>query len=398
MKIRINRQTIALLLAISTIVYQSITSMTNQGEVQGGINILSVLWLGVVLLSILLFLTSDRRDKLKLDYLLLFYNLYAIIVCLFNGYISKFFAQPTLIFSITFWIFIYYIFYDSSRRGFINYQKLSTFFFILMVVLFVLFFSYYNANSSSEYYAGLNVVYYLLFLLPFILINNNKRIVYTCLVLVFICVLLSCKRGALVTYVVGVTFWFLNNKDEYTRNEKIKKILLYLVILSVSVVLFYIVVNRFNLSIGDRMRSFLTGDDEGGSGRLKIWGSILTQAKQDDVFAIIFGRGFDSTKMNSKYLLYHLTWAHNDYLQVFMDYGVIGLVTLLVIISKLFRYGKLMKTESIHYYASFVSSVLMFVICCFISMVLSNSFWFLSMAAFWGCVIGDFERRRYEQS
>ena len=93
-----------------------------------------------------------------------------------------------------------------------------------------------------------------------------------------------------------------------------------------------------------------------------------------------------------------MAWAHNDFLQVLFDYGIIGLTIFCSIIVKLFMIARKMKRVQYCYYAPFLASLVIFVICCFVSMVTLQPQWFLAMAAFWGSVIGDFEQKGLENT
>lgn len=399
MKIRVSKYTIALLLAMSTIIYTSISAFLSQSGSTQGISLLSMMWLGVALFAVWLFLSGSKIGKAKrLSYLLVLYYIYAILVCLMNGYLGRFIAQPTFILSISFWIFIYYIFYECARNAIINLQRMSNLFFVLFLICFSLMVLYYNTFSSKEYYTGFNVVYYLLFMLPFILINQNKKVVYTSLVLVTISVILSAKRGALIALFVAGTLWFLNTDNGYSIWQKVSRLLKYLLVMMCFIALFAFVASKLDSGLLERMMQFITGEDSSGSGRFNIWKSYIDRIRNDDLLTILLGRGYCSTKFNARYLIDHLNWAHNDFLEVLMDYGVIGLSLLLSIIGQLFHFGKYMRKENNTYYASFVASIGIYFICSFVSMVLFESQWFLATAAFWGCIIGDYENRQKQMT
>lgn len=399
MKIRVSKYTIALLLAMSTIIYTSITAFLSQSGSTQGISLLSMMWLGVALFAVWLFLSGSKIGKAKrLSYLLALYYLYDILVCLMNGYLSRFIAQPTFILSISFWIFIYFIFYECARNAIINLQRMSNLFFALFLVCFFLMVLYYNTFSSKEHYTGFNVVYYLLFTLPFILINKNKKVVYTSLVLVTISVILSGKRGALIALFVAGTLWFLNTDNGYSIWQKVSRLFKYLIVMMCFIALFAFVASKLDSGLLERMMQFLTGEDSSGSGRFDIWAAFLDRIRHDDLLTILVGRGYCSTKLNSHYLYAQLSWAHNDFLEVLMDYGLIGLSMLLCIIGELFRFGKYMRNEHSTYRASYMASLSVYFICSFVSMVLFESQWFLATAAFWGCIIGDYENRQKQMT
>ena len=84
-------------------------------------------------------------------------------------------------------------------------------------------------------------------------------------------------------------------------------------------ILFYVLINY----LGDNIIERLTDtDDETGSGRLEIWNGLIQRLSMQDFEFWIFGNGHLST---TKYSWENLT-AHNDFLEIIYNYGIINLV------------------------------------------------------------------------
>ena len=144
----------------------------------------------------------------------------------------------------------------------------------------------------------------------------------------------------------------------------------------------------------DRIESFIAGDDSDASGRTTIWKSYWNYIQQDSFLHNLIGRGYNATKRNPELLSLGMNWAHNDFLQVLFDYGIIGFLLFSNIILKLFSVARTMRKMQYCYQRHFLISLIVFVFCGFFSMVVLFPQWFLAMAAFWGFVIGDFEQER----
>lgn len=87
---------------------------------------------------------------------------------------------------------------------------------------------------------------------------------------------------------------------------------------------FLFVAQSFQLEILER---FLSLSQDGGSGRNEIWASILLHYFDGTTTQRLFGRGFQAVtelKLTGRAIL-----AHNDYLEILYDYGIVGLLLLL---------------------------------------------------------------------
>ena len=321
--------------------------------------------------------------------LLLVYYLDSIIVCLLNGYTSMYLQEPTMVFTHMYWVFVFILFKEAVKSKNLSAKTFTRIFSILIIVCFVLFCRYYMTNQSEKYsLTGLNVVYYLLFMFPILLMSNDKKIVTVGVVLNLIAVLLSGKRGALIAIVAALVIWRQSDLNYKSSKEKMLKMLFAIAVGVVAVYGVLEIVERLDLDILDRMQSLLAGEDSGGSGRTDIWETYWEHMKTDSPWKNLIGRGYSAAKRNPSYRGLGLGWAHNDFLQILFDYGIIGLGIFVSIIVKLFAIARRMKAVQYRYYAPFLSSLVIFVLCCCFSMVTMLPQWILPQGLSPNCPTG----------
>lgn len=392
MKVKLSIPKFGMWLAIFIIAYLNITAMLPEGVAANPIISLIML----LIAGIGLFLLFARPLPLKsVSLMLLLYYLYIVTLSIGNGYFKVFMQEPTMVFTCAFWVFIFWLFVECGRQQNIKHETFSNVFFILTIVCFVLFCRFYSLNQiQDDRLSALNIVYYLIFMLPIVLMSKNKKIVGIGIALNILAVVLSSKRGALVIVLIALFVWIRTDLSGRFDTKKLSKVLFYVVLAIVALIAITALVDELGLNIFERMESFLSGEDSSGSGRITIWTDYWNQMKRDSIWHDFFGRGYNATKLNADLKPLGLSWAHNDFLQVLFDYGIIGLVIFCIIVGKLFKIASEMKKFQYCYYRQFFVSLFIFLLCCIYSMVTIYPQWFLSMAAFWGFVIGDFERER----
>lgn len=392
MKMKICVSKLYIYLALLLIGYQNITSMYWQFSSSNADSFLSIMMIIVVIAS--LHITFRKPiSTTNIVFIMILYYLYILCVCIFNGYYDLFIQEPTMLFTMSYWMFLFCLFYGISNGYTISIQKLSSIIFALTIVCFVLFLRYYSTNLKTGGLSGLNVVYYITFMLPFILVNKRKKIGSIGMAINLFVALLSGKRGALIAVAISWIIWMNSNLKNQPSKKKILKTFQYLIICIVAVFIIEMIINKLGLDIMDRMMEIISGEDDTGSGRTKIWSSYIDYMMSDNIINTFFGRGYISAKRNPELSSLNLGWAHNDFIQVMFDYGIIGLFVFCIIIIKFFKYSLRMKKRGYEFHKQYLISLVIFIICSCFSMVTIYPQWFLSMAAFWGIIIGDYEKK-----
>jgi len=176
------------------------------------------------------------------------------------------------------------------------------------------------------------------------IIERKKRFFITLGLLIFVCIIASQSRTALgaVTIFYGLYFFriYLLNKEVYWRRkvgELGKLTFNYLIFPTIALLLIVIgpeaIIEFFGLSQRFRVHTLFTG-----AGRLIAWEDAWTVIKNN----IWFGKGFhfDTHHFRERFeilsKLGHLGGAHNSYVSLLMNVGIVGLIFFIFFIINLF--------------------------------------------------------------
>lgn len=236
-----------------------------------------------------------------------------------------------LLSSITFYPFYYF-----NQKNILKSKHLIIFFFIMLPILIGQF--YYSRNLILSV-RGLDIMdmvnnraYSFVYLLPFVFLIGRKRVLsfITIFVMMFF-IIQGAKRGAIITgfaCFILFAYYQLRSIDEKKRKQGYFFILIILFLLFYSVYDLYVnneyLVNRMSLI------------SEGGSGRDVIYTNIFNAWRgSNNIFNLLFGFGFSA----SLELSGTGHFAHNDWLELLSNYGLLGVIIYLALIVSVFKYA-----------------------------------------------------------
>lgn len=181
-----------------------------------------------------------------------------------------------------------------------------------------------------------NAAYMFVNLIPFVfLIKKSKTIsILSMLVLVFF-IIQGSKRGAILTGSVGVLIYIYYQLRTIEKKHRIKG---YFITAVGIVVLVYFIYNFYleNEFLSYRIQSMLEGDS---SQRDRIYSDIFSGwYNSGNIINLIFGYGFAESQQ-----LASGSFAHNDWLELLSNYGLIGVSIYLMLFYsayKLIRYSQ----------------------------------------------------------
>ena len=211
-----------------------------------------------------------------------------------------------------------YAFFFFAKRGFIQQRELNVISLTFIIVTILFYFKQlyevserYNSESVTNN-AGYMFVP-LLALLP--LINISNKFKYILLIIFAAFILISAKRGAIMIFIVcALEYLYFQVKDS---SKKYK-------IWTISIVSCFIVAGyHYSMSIisedpllSRRLDDTLEGNS---SSRDYIYGKLITNIEnQDSPIKLLIGYGANGTTIVVGKL------AHNDWLEFFIDMGLIG--------------------------------------------------------------------------
>lgn len=201
-------------------------------------------------------------------------------------------------------------------------QKWLYVFFV--VILFIFIRNYYNELATLDANQdGItnNAGYDFLSLLPLVaLCNKNKLLQHICFYVCVFFIILSVKRGAIIIGLIAY-LWFLLNSAGETWFSKLKMI--FLICLSSFILLklfaYLLETNEYFLY---RLEETMEGHS---SGRFRLFNTLVNAYFNESTFLQqLFGRGaYGTLKITDNV-------AHNDWLELLIDLGLIGLISYFV--------------------------------------------------------------------
>ena len=212
--------------------------------------------------------------------------------------------------------------------------------------------------STNRYWSagGINAVYYPLLLLP-ITYYGEKRLPKIMILLLFGIVLtISAKRTAFFALLAIAFVPELLGYADYKNNRKrISRICLLLILC----IIFYFVVEHYSNTMSSNLFLRLTHlTEDGGSGRVQIYEKVWSAYKNEDIIHRLLGHGFNGVSLTTNIG----TSAHNDFLEILYDYGVVALVTYIVYVIKLIVYSFSLRRQNSIHYSAFITSIVVYII------------------------------------
>lgn len=259
----------------------------------GILEYLSIFILGFLLCFVCLIILNNNK---KIEYLMKIYIFFAVLISLSN-------------------LIIYFVFYFTG-----NFENL-------------LFIDNQGARSIGFYnnpnYYAVSVLIAVSFMLGLYKttvvtdkkLNKIKLIIYA--VLTFD-LFLTISRGAIITYIL-VNIIFLVSEIKI-KKINIRKLLLKFTGYSIITVGVFSVMLKSGILelVNDR---FIRGLNDGGSGRVDLWGKSL-DIFGSEIFFVIFGVG---GKQIETYTEFHIeNTIHNSYLRFLLETGIIGFIVLIL--------------------------------------------------------------------
>ena len=203
-----------------------------------------------------------------------------------------------------------------------------------MILLFCLFTpSCYNNEWGGAYLIGFASSNHVLacgccltMVMSFFVVQNEKNVIKR-IVYILIPIYSILQTGSRV-YLISVLVLLIVFYKYCIKGTSLK--LLVLPVGTLCSVYFFLNSGIYAKFVNPSTYGNLVGLEKLTSGRTAFWLIDIQQYLQTDVFSQIFGSGFDfSSHVNSIYYGMSI-WAHNDFIEVILSTGIIGLIIYLV--------------------------------------------------------------------
>lgn len=217
--------------------------------------------------------------------------------------------------------------------------------------------------------------FYLCCILPFILASSKNWMKISGLILCILPSIIVSKRtpllGIIAAYIIYVLISMKNNKHKWR---------ILFSSLSAIAVVYYLSLN-LDTDIFDRIR---TMDEDGGSGRLYIFSAVWQGINNSSWWQWLLGHG-----VYQEYATDNGFAAHNDFLEVFWNYGFVGFIVYILMIFRLFKNRFYIKAYKPELYAVYIASIVQFIVCSLSTNLLFNPSYIALFVMFWGyCYAG----------
>ena len=222
--------------------------------------------------------------------------------------------------TIYFSISTFFIFFYLSAKNKILFQNMILYFFILLLIAIPNYYAY-AKEVGLDFNIQNNAIYGIVMILPFLFLIKNRLIAFSLLFFLILFIILSFKRGAIITsFLIAFSFFIYKIKETSNNLSNVKRFFSKFTMIIVAIFVFYFCID-FLLSNEIVFERFKDIENDGGSSRDIIFIDILTKSFQfSKIFNLLFGYGF----VGSMYFAFGGT-AHNDLLEVFSNFGLFGL-------------------------------------------------------------------------
>lgn len=279
------------------------------------------------------------------------------------------------------------MYYFVKRRG--SSRHLLWAFFVIALMFVMTYASFYDTdNILMNVHLGSS--YYALYILPLVMMSPSKVLKIGGLIIVSFAVFSSVKRGGVLALLMGALVYVVVQQSVTTGKSKLMRIVILIFLVSLLAVVFLYIGTLGDNDIFERFEDL---EEDSGSGRLFVWAETWRVINDQDIFGYIVGNGYNAVVGVSRYVLS----AHNDYLEAWYDFGLIGFIFYVsAVLSLLFR-----NLQSIRMRASYAPAFsMMSVLIIILSMIshIAIYFWMnivmLNVAYFIGRM--DYERKRID--
>lgn len=312
----------------------SSASAGNLNEQRSSVYVFLVIVMAIMATTVLLRRHIKFNSVIRCVFL---FSLYIFIDTFFIKGISSRSAIASC--SISVWWLLTLLYFQMNQHNLTKVYSVFKRFAIFMFLFYIAMLFYASQNITLNYttveFARVGYVYHILSILPLLLLFRNKKLKNLCLVLAFVAVLFSFKRGAiLILPVMLLTYLHVENTTGYAKNN-IKKVLYLFFVFA----LVCFAINQYsNGYLTDR---FSLEEISEGSGRIGLITTMLSNISMRDTYEVIFGIP------NSMEVSMRLG-AHNEWLNQLYDYGIIGIVLYALLMLNIVRVAQyLLKKKSV---------------------------------------------------
>lgn len=258
-----------------------------------------------------------------------------------------------------------------------------------MAISLVAFLSLMSFRTLEMDFVMVSNAYYPLCLLPLVVAINkdDKKWIFLSLVLTFVVILFSTKRTgsiALILFILSMYFLKPGSLNSKILVSNIVKLSLVTIIL---LGLYNYFSESFDLNIMERLMNI---SEDKGSGRSEMYDVVFRSIMNSDIISFIFGHGMHTV---GQVLPKSYDAAHNDFLQVFFEYGFLPFLLLVIHYVYLITTSLRMRKSNYEHSGLMIGGVAISLFMSLFSMYCIDFSYVICGAAFTGFFIGDWKKK-----
>jgi O-antigen ligase len=260
-------------------------------------------------------------------------------------------------------------------------SKINIIFLLLLAFIVPLLISEYNFREARlvDSFSVMNDIYYLILLLPWVLLYPKVQWKNIGIVVIIFVVLLAMKRTALFALVLALVVYFLSERIRVRKLIDWRFLVGICLFATIILPLYSYIDTQTNSSFSSRISSSL---DDKGSGRLDIYKEVIKLQSESTIDSWVIGHGHNTVYKSTS----NSMSAHNDWLEVLFDYGLVGLALYscfhVLLLRKILH---LLKQRS-YYGPPMAASYCLFFMMSLSSHLVLYASYFSYLMAFWGTI------------
>ena len=182
-----------------------------------------------------------------------------------------------------------------------------------------------------------NAGYMFVALIPmFVFLKKKPVFQYLLMAVSAYFIITAMKRGAILVGGLSFAYFFYSS----TRKISMRKKVLYLFLIGLFITFCYFYVNYMLESSAyfeSRVNDTIEGNDSSRSSLYSdFWNKIFSEG---NIFTFLLGRGADAT------IRYGENYAHNDWLEIAMDLGLLGIISFIIFWKNFYNFWKSFKND-----------------------------------------------------
>lgn len=274
----------------------------------------------------------------------------------------------------------------------LRFRKLIIVFLPVLIIMFYYISQFRTLSIDVDgVIASNNTIYFLLVLLPLLLIAGSKNAKTFFLIVIGICVMYSMKRTAFIALVLCallyVYYFFLRNNKHILKKT-------FVVLTGV----IFLCVLYSQLSDSYLVSRFESIQEDKGSNRLDIYAVVWDKITISSNSEILLGHGYNSVMRNNA--SGEGKSAHNDFLEILYDYGILGFILYVAIIISVIRLTLRVKRDNRNssLFVPMAMSVFILLVVSMFSHLAIYPMYYIYLTCFWGMIAGRVQYHKVRNS